>query len=209
MLLLKRTANAGVLLELDGKRILLDGVSRETGSFLATPQHVKTQLRKTDFDLVAVTHRHQDHCDTDFERIYTAVTGRPVIGPSYAGKSISCGEVTVQAVSSRHIGKHDCRHVSYILQGSCCVWFVGDASPSQWHRCNELPRPDVLIVPFAYAATESAWRQTKELGAKAVVLVHMPHRDNDPLGIWKAVGDTVKDSAIFIPEMEEFVKIAF
>lgn len=209
MLTLTRTANAGVLLELSGKKILLDGVSRQVGSFLQTPEHIKNQLQNSYPDLVAVTHRHQDHCDPDFERLYTEETGRPVIGPSHAGKAFSCGDVTVHVVHSRHIGRHDCRHVSYILQGSACVWFVGDASPSQWNRRTDLPKPDVLIVPFAYAATPSAWRQTCQLGAKSVVLIHMPDRDNDPLGIWEAVEATVGDGEIFIPKVEEFVRIAF
>lgn len=209
MLLIKRTANAGVLLELDGKKILLDGVSRQTGSFLQTPGHIKDELQNSYPDLVAVTHRHQDHCDPEFEELYTETTGRRVIGPNERGRKIHCGDVTIWVESSRHIGRHDCRHVSFILEGSCCVWFVGDASPNQWHRRADLPKPDVLIVPFAYCVTASAWRQTCQLGAKSVVLIHMPNQDNDPLGIWQAVGETVGSSEIFIPQMEEFVKIAF
>ncbi len=205
-----RTANAGILLELDGSNILLDGVCREVSPYLATPDGVKESLTRNLPDLVAVTHRHRDHCDPAFEKAYEMTTGRKVICPENAGAPVTCGNVRLTAVPSRHIGKADCDHISLVIEGSRCVWFMGDASPSQWRNRQDLPRPDVLICPYAYAATESAWRMTQALGAKAVVVLHLPDRAHDSIGLWSAVEQTVGENGrVFIPQMEEFVEFNF
>lgn len=205
-----RTANAGILLELDGTRILLDGVCGQVLSYLTTPDNIRAQLTRRPPDAVAVTHRHSDHCDARFESDYTAATGRPVWGPHEAGKRLSCGPVSILAVESRHIGKADCPHVSYLVQGSQCVWFLGDAAPSQWKNRQALPKPDVLVVPYAYATTPSAWRITCSLGAKTVILLHLPPREADSYGLWSAVEQTVGDRpeiALYIPQMGDRVTI--
>ena len=44
----KRTANAGVLLELDGARILLDGVCGEIKPYLPTPETEALLFAKAD-----------------------------------------------------------------------------------------------------------------------------------------------------------------
>lgn len=206
MLKLTRTANAGVLLELDGTRILLDGVCREVSPYPATPDSVKTELSANYPDLVAVTHCHEDHCDPAFEEDYRLATGRPVIDAAYVGKTVRVGNIRLTAVPSRHIGKADCDHVSFILEGSACIWFLGDAAPSQWKNRNDLPKPDVLICPYAYAATDSAWRMTQSLAPKAVILLHLPEREKDTVGLWQAVEQTVGNTPavqLFIPEIGE------
>ncbi len=204
-----RTANAGILLELDGQRILLDGVCREVSPYPATSPDVRQRLLAAALDAVAVTHFHPDHCDPEFEGLYEVQTGRRVITPENAGQTLSVGDISITAVSSRHIGKADCAHVSYILEGSKCIWFVGDASPLQWKGWCALPRADVLVAPFAYAATEAAWRISQEIAPRAVLL-HLPEADRDELGLRKAVSRTVGDCRdIFIPEMEEFIEMDF
>ena len=140
---------------------------------------------------MAVTHCHEDHCDPAFEAAFQAATGKQVIDPSYAGKTVNCGSIRITAVPSRHIGKADCEHVSFIIQGSQCVWFMGDASPSQWKNRQDLPRPDVLICPFAYATTDVAWRITQSLCPKMIILLHLPERAKDSYGLWNAVEQTV------------------
>lgn len=210
MLTVTRTANAGVLLELDGKRILLDGVCGEIAPYLPTPEKVKAALRQNYPDLVAVTHRHMDHCDPSFEADYEKNTGRKTVDPTFVGSAVYCGSVRIMPVASRHIGKADCDHASFILEGSRCVWFMGDASPNQWKNRTDLPKPDLLIAPFAYASTPSGWKITQSLGAKAVLLVHMPDRAQDPVGLWPMVEQTVgAEKDVFIPQMEEFVKFDF
>ncbi len=194
-----RTANAGVLLELDGKKILLDGVCREVSPYPATPLHLKQALTEQLPDMVAVTHFHDDHYDMDYCCFWEKATGRTVITPDCAGQTFRVGDIAVTAVSSRHIGKYDCPHVSFLIKGSKTVWFMGDAAPSQWKNREE--KADLLIAPFAYATTEAAWKITREI-APNVVIVHLPERDMDALGLRHAVLQTAGERVV-TPEMEE------
>lgn len=215
---IKRTANAGVLLTLDGVTVLLDGVSREIAGYLPTPPSIRKELEETLPDLVAVTHQHEDHFDIDFARSYHTQTLRPILGPESLpvegahNGAVTLGAVTVTPVSSRHIGKASTttEHLSFILKGSACVWFLGDASPAQWRGRTQLPRPDVLMVPYAYATTDAAWKMTCDLGAKQIVLLHLPDPGNDPYGLWDAVravtGQTPENLPL-IPAMGETVEI--
>lgn len=203
-----RTANAGVLLEMDGCKILLDGVCREVYPYMATPDGVLQMLCNSYPDLVAVTHRHEDHCDPYFEQKYCDATGRQVF---FSGEN-QINAVKITAVPSRHIGKQDCEHTSFILEGSRCVWFMGDAAPAQWRNRADLPKPDVLIAPYAYANTASSWALTQSLEPKYVVLLHFPSADHDPYGLRQAVQQTIgqgSDVPVFIPEMEGFVELNF
>ena len=140
---------------------------------------------------VFVSHDHPDHFDGAAVEQYRKQTLRPVLGPENlpcgtTTRGVSCGWVSVLPIKSRHIGKEyfHIPHVSYDIEGSKTVWFLGDAVPSQWHGIDR--KCHVLIAPFAYALTESAWRMTCEL-ADHVVLVHMPLREDDPAGLWPQV----------------------
>ena len=205
---LKRTANAGVLLELDGVKLLLDGVCGLVEPYLPTPEREKATLLQDPPDCVAFTHGHIDHCDVSFIPAYLEKAAGPVMGPAdipycKAGERM-VGNVKITPVESRHIGKTDgAMHQSYVIEGSQCVWFMGDAAPTLWRRREDLPRPDVIIGPYAYA-TGNAWQLCKDLGAKAVVLLHLPERCNDPYGLWDAVAQTVGEDIkprLLIPEI--------
>lgn len=206
-MLIKRTANAGVLLTLDGVSVLLDGVSREIAGYLPTPPSIREALCEDFPDLVAFTHPHEDHFDIDFARSYHTQTLRPILGPEslpvegVRNGPVTVGGVTVTPVGSRHIGKASTttEHVSFILEGSRCVWFLGDASPAQWRSKTELPRPDVLMVPYAYATTDAAWKMVCDLGAKTVVLLHLPDPGNDPYGLWDAVKTATGQTPAYLP----------
>ena len=203
-LTLTRTANAGVLLEMDGKRILLDGVCKPLAPYLGTPNALRESLTRDMPDVLAFTHEHPDHYDPSYAKLYKETTLRPVYGPeSLPFYEVENG-IRMTLVETRHIGKADVAHVSYVLEGSACVWFMGDASPLVLKKMQDLPRPDVLILPFAYAVTPSAWKYVKDTGAWKIVLVHMPKREEDKDGIWNLVEDTTRgDEALFIPEIQE------
>ena len=213
-MLLSRVSNAGVLLELDGVKLLLDGLCTAEGPYMATPAPIRDSLLASPADMLAFTHDHPDHFDRAMVEQYRKQTLRPIIGPEnlpYATTfhGVAVGGVSVLPVKSRHIGKEyfHLPHVSFDIEGSKSVWFLGDAVPSQWHGIDR--RCDVLIVPFAYALTESAWHMTCQL-ADHVVLVHMPLRENDPAQLWPQVeAVTGKDCPVklHIPSIGETIEI--
>ena len=208
---LRRTANAGVLLKLDGVSILLDGVCREVSPYPATPPEERSLLTSCFPDIVAFTHAHKDHYDPVYAAQYQKQTNGVVLGPAGlvgvrgSMEKLSVGGVTVTPVPSRHIGAagKDTPHASFIIEGTKTVWFLGDASPSQWKGRRELPAPDVLIVPYAYANTAASWALSKSLGAKEIVLLHMPQQQKDVLGLWEAVQSTVGQERLHIPELRQ------
>ena len=210
---LTRTANAGVLLKLDGVTILLDGVCREVKPYPATPPEIKAQLLETLPDVIAFTHAHKDHYDPGFAASVMQKNG-VILGPADCHGTMDpvvVGNVRITPVPSRHIGGagKTVPHVGFVLEGSCCVWFTGDASPTQWKNMA-LPKPDVMIVPYAYCNTTFAWETTKGFGAKTVVLVHMPVPQEDTIGLWQAVNTTIaapRSVQLYIPNMNETLLI--
>lgn len=211
---IKRTANAGVLLRLDGKQILMDGVCREVKPYPATPPRVREHLLRELPDALLVTHSHADHYDAAFVSEYLQKTAGPVLGPAdipfCSMEACYVGDVKITPVASRHIGKTEpIGHMSFILEGSRCVWFLGDASPLLWQARGDLPKPDVMIVPYAYGMG-SGWEICKKLGAQSVVLLHLPERAADPYGLWDAVEATAGQGsgpALYIPAMEQTIEI--
>ena len=211
---ISRVSNAGVLLELDGVKILLDGFCTGHGRYLATPADLRERLFLDPPDMLAFTHEHPDHFDAQAAEKYHKQTLRPVLGPENlpcgtTSRGISRGLVSVLPIKSRHIGKEyfHVPHVSYAITGSKSVWFLGDAVPSQWHGIDR--KCHVLIAPFAYALSDSAWRMTSEL-AEHVVLVHMPLRENDPAKLWPQVEAVTGASCpvhLHIPAIGETIEI--
>lgn len=216
---IRRTANAGVLLKMDGVSILLDGVCREVSPYLATPPEERDSLIKNAPNLLVYTHAHSDHFDADFAVEYQRLTNGNILCPmEIPGCTTLCdnvkiGEVEIIPIPSRHIRCADGlqEHFSYILQGTKCVWFLGDASPLQWQHTEQLPKPDILIVPYAYASTEPSWRRAKDMGAEVIVLLHLPDRGNDPYALWQAVESVTADDnsvKLIIPEIGTRISLA-
>ena len=205
---IQRTANAGVLLKMDGVSILLDGLCDGIDIYSPTPPAIAASLLADPPDVLAFTHNHPDHYSEALLLPYRKQNLRPILGPEYLPEqTMRVGEVTITPVPSRHIGKAEpgLAHHSFVIQGSQCVWFMGDAAPLQWKDRSDLPKPDVLIGPFAYANTKSAWEFTCSLAEK-VVLLHLPEKNNDPYGLWKAVESTTNGAAnLYIPQIREWV----
>lgn len=211
---IKRTANAGVLLRLDGKRILLDGVCREVKPYLATPLELRGALLQEKPDVVAFTHAHADHYDPSFVSEYLQSAAGPIMGPAdipfSTQDTIRVGEVTITPVDSHHMGKAEpMGHRSYIIQGSKCVWFMGDASPLHWLERTDLPRPDVLLAPYGFVIGRG-WEITRALNPGMLLLLHLPDRMGDIYGLWDAVEHTVASDShpiVLIPKMGETIRL--
>ena len=202
-----RTCNAGVLLTIDGVSLLLDGLCDGEQGYLPTPPKLVQSLLDTPPDLLIFTHSHPDHYSRQLLLPYQKQALRPIFGPeSVCMDRIRVGEVTVTGVQTRHLGKTEpgLQHRSFVIEGSRCVWYMGDASPMQLKKLSAFPKPDVLIVPYAYANTASAWEMTKEYRAQTVVLLHLPDRRKDPQGLWQQVQSiTQGEKCLYIPEIGE------
>lgn len=190
---LRRTANAGFLLMLDGATIALDGVCLEVSPYQATLPAERAQLLAAPPDLLAYTHCHEDHFDPGFAAAFPGpILGTDQVAQALPGKAVSLEAVTVGAVkvtpvATRHIGKFTDSHQSLVIEGSSQVWFMGDATPVQLKQLAPYGRPKVLIAPFAYATTPSAVRAVNETAPEYLILTHLPLKSNDPSGLWSAV----------------------
>lgn len=205
-----RTANAGVLLEMDGTSLLLDGVCEPLSPYLGTPKAIRDRLTEALPDVVAFTHKHVDHYDASYAQYYKEKTLRSFYGPESLPIIALRNGIYVFLEKTRHIGKTDIPHVSIVVEGSTCVWFMGDASPLMLKKLDGYPKPDVLIAPFAYATTPSAWRKAKETGAKKILLLHMPPKAEDREGLWNMVKETTgEDERLLIPEMGQEIHLIF
>ena len=211
---IKRTANAGVLLTLDGKRILLDGVCGSVAPYMETPEAIRQQLLQTPPDALAFTHAHEDHYDALFVSQYVQETAGPVLGPAEipyaAAQPLLMEGVSVQPVETQHLGKgQSVSHCSFVIRGSRCVWFAGDASPESLQSRQILPPPDILVAPYSYAIGHG-WQVTKSLAPRILLLLHLPERHRDIHGLWSAVEQTVgndRSVQVLIPAMGEKIQL--
>lgn len=208
----RRTANAGVLLTLDGVSVLLDGVCRQSGSYYGTPEEERERLLGCMPDVVAFTHGHFDHFDRSFAQQYQKLTLRSILGPEgllkdgLCTQAVKVGSVSVTPIISRHIGKagQGVFHVSYLIEGSKRILFAGDAAPTQWKDLHV----DVLIAPYAYATTPASWRLSASI-AEHLVLLHMPRKEQDEHGLWSAVEAVTQmpGPKLYIPQMGETLSL--
>ena len=173
-----RTANAGVLITLDDVRILLDGVCGDLPPYLTTPDDIKLELCKNIPDVVAYTHFHTDHFDNEFALLYAIQT---------------VGNVKISSVETRHIGKTDVKHISFIIKGSKTVWFMGDASPLNLKNMCDTEKPDILLAPFSYFNSPSSLRLVKNLGASKIYVLHLPCENNDEYNLVQTVRENIKN----------------
>ena len=189
---------------LDGVTILLDGVCPDANGYSGTPDPLRKELESNLPDIYAYTHIHADHYDPVFAAEQRQAGG-VVIGPQ--DSSVAVRGVTVTCVPARHIGKADCDHVGFVVKGSQCLWFFGDSAPVKWRGREDLPKPDVVAGPYAYAIA-SGWQITQSLDAKKVIILHLPKKDNDPYELWQAVTQTVKNIPnVCIPAIGESILI--
>ncbi len=213
---LRRTANAGFLLTLDGVTIALDGVCREVPPYPATPPAERDRLLAAPPDLLAFTHAHADHFDPAFAAAFSGRIVAPaqlaaeLPGKSVADETVTCGTVRVIPVPTRHIGRSclTTAHRSFIIEGSQRLFFSGDAAPVQLARLREYGRADVLVAPFAYATTPAAVRLVNEAAPRMLVVAHMPLRSNDPDGLFAAVEAMLPhlEMPVFLPEIGQIVR---
>ncbi len=204
---IKRTANAGVLIKTNSTSVLLDGICNPPLPYLATPNEIKNEIISSLPNIVGFTHTHNDHFDNEFAEFFSKITGEKVIvTPDIC---VQKGNVKVMSVKTRHLGKSDVAHISFVVMAeNKCIWFSGDAAPVSLLGRNDLPKPDILIVPFAYVNTASSFNNTLKSGAKQIIVVHMPNKENDIYGIFETVETVINNNnAVHILKLGETIHI--
>lgn len=184
-----RTGNAGVLVTLDGTKVLVDGLCGRVGAYPETPAYIVQNLLDEPPDVLLFTHAHQDHYSAIHISPYENTILRPVIGPEDVSyKQFSVGNLKITPIKTRHLGKADpgLSHTSYLIEGSKNVLVAGDSAPTCF---KDFPKVDLAVVPYAYCTTPSAWALTKSI-CDRVVLVHMPSEEEDEYGLWHLVRET-------------------
>lgn len=188
---IKQTSNAGFLLSLDDTDILLDGIGERIAPYFETPTYIKEELLNTPLDALAFTHYHGDHFDKSFAETYkNREFGSVFCGPELS-TPFKVKNLKIIPIKTRHIGKFVIDHSSYIIMGSKTVLFLGDASPNEFKNREDLPQIDLVIAPFAYALTDVAISITNSLGAKKVVITHLPEPSLDEFKIRETVAKAV------------------
>ena len=209
-----------MLVALDSVILLLDGVCQGYSLYLAPPPAIIQELEHHPPDALAFTHSHPDHFEAGFAARFYEKTHRPILGtagvaellpgvPVEQGSAV-IGGVRVTPVPSRHLGAEwrNYPHVSYLLEGSKRIFYVGDATPACWKDAVFQLQPDVLIAPYPYVTTRIGWQSVERFAPKALVVVHMTAKDNDPDGIWPMVQrgiDTHRDIPVYVPDLGEKV----
>lgn len=191
---IKQTSNAGFLLSLDNTDILLDGVGERIAPYFETPIYIKEELLATPLDALVFTHYHGDHFDKSFAEAYK----NREFGSVFCGPELSTPLVVknleIIPIKTRHIGKFVIDHSSYLIKGSKTILFLGDASPNEFKNREDLPEIDLVIAPFAYAITNAAISITNSLGAKNVIITHLPEQSLDEFEIRETVTKAVEQN---------------
>ena len=192
-----RTSSCGGLLDLDGVRILLDAYSQPVNGYVGTPADVAAWVVHFPISVACFSHAHPDHFSADFARRLknTILLGPEEVADELPDRMVLPDEiqvrrVRVEPIPCRHqgIAGSEESHLSFVVTGSQCVWYMGDAAPSQWLKpVEELPHPDVLIAPFPYATTWAAWHVVEHIAPRLLILTHLPYRNRDPEELWPAV----------------------
>ena len=210
-------------MELDGVKLLLDGISTPCGYFLVTPPETEEMLYTADLDAMLFTHDHEDHFSCPFVEEWARRRGRypRLAGPSDIAAqlpegvveegALAVGPLAVEPVACRHMGirYRNNLHRAYWVNGSIRCLFLGDAGPSQFLGWAG-ERPTVLFAPYPYITSRSGWRAVQDLGPEAVVATHLPHPGDDPEGICaqaEAFLRSAQDRPVYRPAMGEYMML--
>ena len=193
-MIITRLSNAGTAITLHGKTVIVDAL--HTGCVDPYLGSDMALVEEQHADCVAFTHAHPDHFNAEVAANYLYDNPElPVLcGPHARGELISqgiaacrfldldsqLGELRLFAFPTRHIGPawKEYEHFAITL-GDDEVMVTGDATPTESNFAGHTAR--VLIAPFAYALANSGFRAVRNtIGAKELVVVHMPLVSNDP-----------------------------
>jgi len=188
------SANAGVCVEICGKRIWVDALhDRKTPGFSAVSPKLLTALWDAPAfqkpDAICYTHIHPDHYSREltaeaFARWPEAallLPGDPVTGVQYEA---SFGNVTLRFLRLPHEGAQYAHTLHYgvlilspegniLISGDCAV-----AAPELQQAVGEVSL-DVAILDFPWLTLGKGRTALEGLNAKNILLYHLPFSEDD------------------------------
>ena len=184
------TANAGVLLQWGGCKVLIDALHTGYGQFSGVPAPMLADIcaGRPPFDGVqglAVTHRHADHWDPDWAaRFLAARPGAFCLGPEDAGVHPLPGGAELLAFPVPHEGEPyaGVPHVCLLFTlGGRRVLFLGDAVMDASALCPALEEAavDTAVVNPLFLNTPAGRAALAALAPEKAAAVHIPFAGDD------------------------------
>ena len=207
------TANAGVIVNLDGTSILIDALHNTFAAEFSSLSEERSNQVLTLCDLtpptaILISHAHPDHYSASL--IDEATLRYPdacVIFPErdFSGKTSmwKLGNITVTSVPLLHRRAPEyppADNFSFIIRhDNKTLFFPGDAEPTsdEMKVLVSTFHPDVAFLPFIWATLPSCRNVLAALNPKNAVLLHLPFPELDTFGYNKA---TIQARDRFIPD---------
>lgn len=230
-----RVSNAGILVERDGHRILIDGLNiSNIYHYVGTvPEEFDVLMASEDVDYLVFTHVHDDHFNAIMTMKYMdAHPKTKVVAPvSVLEKLLLCGiakdrmidaasipfgtDFPVNAFRTIHIGTpyKDVLHYSYYLGGEETLLYTGDAIPLS-SNYKELEETGVHISVLAsnYAHVIGAGIRTirRIIHPEHTLVLHLPDPHYDEEGLYPLTHDSIEhnpDLDIHVMDLDEQVTL--
>lgn len=212
-------SNAGIILEVDGRRIGIDCLCKDSSKlYQDTPTQIREELKP---DILIFTHEHEDHFCAEYVKeawernpqliIYsterTIQTLRDIdisednLYQVADGEEIKIDSLHITFMQSMHEGDQysDIQNLTLLIKiEDKYLVITGDAMP-----CQELfekiaawsPYIDWLFVPFPYVGLRSTRKlMTEHLDIQNIFVLHQPRKEADVQN-WVANTKRVCESA--------------
>lgn len=193
------TANAGCILKIKNRCILLDALHNEKTMDFSTlscemTERVFDLLRNNPPEFIAVTHRHPDHYSKPLigramaefpkARLIMPQKSETVYGPDW---ELLC-------VPLKHMGSDEYNSGFLLKTRSISIFTAGDGDMKDAEVrkfCGGL-RPDLALLNFPWLTTKAGREALKDLQPRELVLLHMPLEEDDRWGYNKAAKAAVE-----------------
>ena len=200
------SANAGVCVDICGKRIWVDALhsKKVPGFSTVSPELLQKLWTAPAFgmpDAICYTHCHPDHysrkltaeAQTRWPEAILLLPGEPVTGERYED---SLGDVTLRFLRLPHEGVQYLDTVHYgllILSPQGNVLLTGDcavAAPELFDAISGVEL-DVAILNFPWLTLNKGRAALERLNAKKILLNHLPFPEDDGNGYLNAAAKAV------------------
>ncbi len=212
-------ANAGIMLRMNGKTIMIDALhDRETPPFSSTPQEVLRRVMRKEppferIDISITTHRHPDHYSQALtQQMYathqetqfvlpkgTLVPGARVSILRSGEDRLSFGGVNLYAYQMTHEGAEyaHVKNYGFVIEyeGSKVI-VLGDAGFTEISDFLADQNPDALFVNFPFFTLVRGRQALAQVQTKKLFAYHLPFAQQDVTKYQDALRKTIEREKI-------------